>query len=246
MIFKKVGLLVLNRTQNTIKMTNQLKPNKFPKKKAENESITHHVAKSICAALTNNISVFGWDNVLFPKQAIYGGGLLRNIEIGDLDNNDQNALATLEIEVIILLNEVLKWSRKVAIVTYRNREYVEKTCREFMPKVWKLIEANEIEIIGTENAGNLSAPVSWKRDIFKSIIKQNRLPIVPYKFLCVGLGLQDSLAARGFDRRVLPSPRRGSRKIIFGESSSIEELKHRVKELNSNFSDYKPSRSERD
>lgn len=187
------------------------------------------LSQRIGAALTTHITVFGWDNVLFPGHAIYRSGGL-----------NQEDFFKLEIAVLKLLNKCLEWNRKMAIVTWKPRDYVVGTCRELMPEVWQWIVMNKIEIISTENAKDGASPVAWKRDIFKSIIKKNRLPIVPCKFMSVGCGIDDHAASWGLEGQVIAHHR--MRVLMFSKSTSIDQLAHRVEILNSNFSDYMRSR----
>ena len=209
-----------------------IKSNKFPIGKSENESVVRYavegiyqgtagLSKRIGASLTSHITVLGWDNVLFPEQAIYGGSGLNNILIKDWDSEDLKALAKLEDEVVTLLKKSLKWSRKVVIVSYRPRDYVVRTCRVYMRAVYDLIVKNSIEIISTENAVDGASPVSWKRDIYKSIIEEHRLPMVLCMFMSVGFGENDRAAVWALEGAVIPQHR--MRVKLLPECASIGE-----------------------
>ena len=158
----------------------------------------------------------------------------------DWNSEDLEALSKLESEVVSLLSHCLKWSRKVAIVSYRPHDYVVRRCRVYMRAVHYLIEVNGIEIISTENVKNGSSPVSWKRDIFRSIIKENRLPMVPSKFMYVGFGENDRAAAWSLQDQDIPKNRMRVR--LLPETTSIAELANVVEELNSTYADNMRSR----
>ncbi|GJQ11166.1 hypothetical protein GpartN1_g2957.t1 [Galdieria partita] len=108
-----------------------------------------------------------WDDTLFPSTALT---LFESLEC--LPEELRNCLKRLEWTVILLL-DALKRTGSVAIVTNANAEWVEVSCRNFMPKLFSRLQDLGIlvlsarKLFGSDSVSPISnCPSDWKAAAF--------------------------------------------------------------------------------
>jgi len=185
--------------------------------------------------LDATVTLFDWDDTLLASTMLAGSGL-RVDDVQDLSAELRKELRELEVLVVGVLGEALKYGA-VVVVTNAETGWVELSGRRFLPRVIEFLERECIKVVSARSTYEGSfpdSPSAWKSQAFRNEIELLCPSVEELNLLVLGDSMSEREAAHAISDR-LPLSRIKTVKFI--ERPSIEQLQCQISLVQSSFAD---------
>lgn len=177
-----------------------------------------------CASKTT--AILDWDDTICPSTHLSQLGL-RVDDIGDLPDALQEQLAQLEVAVINIMREAMRFGN-VVVITNAEAGWVELSGRRFLPDVIEFIRMYDIKVVSARTNFEKdfpNAPSSWKVAAFSQEVKQMFPQDDQLNVLVLGDSTSERDAAHALGGRM---PYSKVKTVKFVERPSIDQLMRQV------------------
>lgn len=177
-----------------------------------------------CASKTT--AILDWDDTICPSTHLSQLGL-RVDDVGDLPDVLQEQLAQLEVAVINIMREAMRFGN-VVVITNAEAGWVELSGRRFLPDVIEFIRMYDIKVVSARTNFEKefpNAPSSWKVASFSQEVKQMFPHDDQLNVLVLGDSMSERDAAHALGGRM---PDSKVKTVKFVERPSIDQLMRQV------------------
>lgn len=171
-------------------------------------------------------AILDWDDTICPSTYLASLGL-RVDDPGSLPLSLQNQLEMLEVAVINIVREALRFG-KVVVITNAEAGWVELSGRRFLPRVVHFLASHDIKIVSARTSFESDypdAPSSWKMAAFSQEVACMFPNDDELNVLVLGDSMSERDAAHALSNR-LPNSR--VKTVKFVERPSIDQLMRQV------------------